>query len=233
MKPHVSILMVTSIDGRLHPSRFTASPDGTRRDWYGQYEKVHASLQADAWLVGRVTMAEMSKTGPHAPSEPWTVERPIHSAQTDAVTFAVALDPSGKLHFQGGKLSGDHVIVLLGRDTPDSHLAELAADGVSYIVSADAEFDIPSLLDELARKFGIRHLVVEGGAKTNGAFLAAQVVDELRVLVAPALDAAENVQGIVEYRHGLAGIVRMQLKSADVLDHGVVQLAYAVLPADI
>jgi riboflavin biosynthesis pyrimidine reductase len=232
MKPRVSILMVTSIDGRLHPSRFTASPDGTRRDWYGQYEKVHASLQADAWLVGRVTMAEMSKIGPHAPSAPWTVERPIHVAQTDAVTFAVALDPSGKLHFQGGKLSGDHVIVLVGRDTQDSHLAELAADGVSYIVSKDAEFDIPSLLDELARNFAITHLVVEGGAKTNGAFLAAQVVDELRVLVAPALDAAENVQGIVEYRPGLAGVVKMQLKSADVLDHGVVQLAYAVFSAD-
>jgi len=38
--------------------------DGTRRDWSEQYEKVHASLQANAWLVGRVTMAEMSRTGP-------------------------------------------------------------------------------------------------------------------------------------------------------------------------
>jgi riboflavin biosynthesis pyrimidine reductase len=232
MKPHVSILMVTSIDGRLHPSRFTASPDGTRRDWSGQYERVHASLQANAWLVGRVTMAEMSKTGPHAPSGPWKVARPIYVAETDAATFAVALDPSGKLHFQGGKLSGDHVIVLVGRDTSDSHLAELAADGVSYVVSAGAEFDIPSLLDVLARHFGITHLVVEGGAKTNGAFLAAHVVDELRVLVAPALDGAEQVQGIVDYRNGLAGIVRMKLKSADVLDHGVVQLAYVVLPPD-
>jgi riboflavin biosynthesis pyrimidine reductase len=232
MKPHVSILMVTSIDGRLHPSRFTASPDGTRRDWVGQYEKVHASLQANAWLVGRVTMAEMSKTGPHAPAGPWKVERPIHVAESDAATFAVALDPSGKLHFQGATLSGDHVIVLVGRETPDSHLAELAADGVSYIVSAGAELDIPSLLDVLARDFGITHLVVEGGAKTNGYFLAAQVVDELRVLVAPALDGAEQVQGIVDYRDGLAGLVRMRLKSADVLDHGVVQLAYTVSPAD-
>jgi riboflavin biosynthesis pyrimidine reductase len=117
----------------------------------------------------------------------------------------------------------------VGRDIPDSHLAELAADGVSYVVSAGAEFDIPSLLDVLARNFGITHLVVEGGAKTNGAFLAAQVVDELRVLVAPALDGAEQVQGIVDYKNGLAGVVRMQLKSADVLDHGVVQLEYAVL----
>jgi riboflavin biosynthesis pyrimidine reductase len=232
MKPHVSILMVTSIDGGLHPSRFTASPDGARGDWSGQYEKVHASLHANAWLVGRITMAEMSKTGPHASSGPWKVERPLHVAKADAATFAVALDLSGKLHFESGKLSGDHVIVLVGRDIPDSHLAELAADGVSYIVSAGAELDIPSLLDALAREFGITHLVVEGGAKTNGAFLAAQVVDELRVLVAPALDGAEQVQGIVDYRNGLAGVVRLRFKSADVLDHGVVKLAYAVLPPD-
>jgi riboflavin biosynthesis pyrimidine reductase len=230
MKPHVSILMVTSVDGRLHPSRFTASPDGSRRDWSEEYEKVHACLQANAWLVGRVTMAEMSKAGPHAPAAPWKVGRPTHVAKTDAVTFALALDPSGKLHFQGAKLSGDHIIALVGRDAPDSHLAELAADGISYIVSADAEFDIPNLLHVLARDFGIMHLVVEGGAKTNGAFLAAQVVDELRVLVAPALDGAEQVQGIVDYRNGLAGVVRMQFKSADVLDHGMVQLVYAVLP---
>jgi hypothetical protein len=95
--------------------------------------------------------------GPHPPSGPWKVERPIHVAKTDAATFAVALDPSGKLHFQGAKLSGDHIIALVGRDTPDSHLAELAAD---------------------------------------------------------------------------EGFVRLQFKSADVLDHGVVQLAYAVLPPD-
>jgi len=38
------------------------------------------------------------------------------------------------------------------------------------------------------------------------------------------------VQGIVDYRDGLAGVVEMQLKSADVLDHGVVQLTYTVLP---
>jgi len=231
MKPHITILMVTSIDGRLHPSRFTESPDGTRSDWSGQYEKVHASLKANAWLVGRVTMAEMSRAGAHAPSGPWKVQRPIHVAKTDAATFAIALDPSGKLHFQGAKLSGDQVIVLMGPAVPDSHLAELASDGVSYIISAGAELDIPSLLDVLAQEFGIKHLVVEGGAKTNGAFLAAQVVDELRVLVAPALDGAEQVQGIVDYRTGLAGVVKLQLKSAEVLDHGVVQLAYAVLPA--
>jgi len=232
MKPHVSILMVTSIDGRLHPSRFTSSPDGTRRDWSTQYEKVHSSLNSDAWLVGRVTMAEMSKAAAHPPSKHAAARRPLHVAKAGAQTFAVALDPSGKVHFERGDVGGDHVIVLLAHDVPDSHLAELAADGVSYIVAEKGDVDLAAALDVLAREFGIKHLVVEGGAATNGAFLAAGLVDELIVLVAPALDAGENVQGIVAYRDGLAGKTRLQFKSVDALGNGVVQLRYDVLPAE-
>jgi riboflavin biosynthesis pyrimidine reductase len=231
MKPRVSILMVTSLDGRLHPSRFTSSPDGGRREWSSQYEKVHASLGGDAWLVGRVTMAEISKAAAHPPSRHAAVRRPIHKARTDATSFAVALDPSGKVHYERGEVGGDHVIVLLGRDVPDNHLAELAADGVSYIVSETGDVDLSVALDLLAREFGIRHLVVEGGAATNGAFLVAGLVDEFCVLVAPALDGGEDVQGIVAWRDGLAGKTRLQFKSVNALDHGVVDLRYTVLPA--
>lgn len=228
MKPHVSILMLTSVDGSLHPSRFTTSPEGTRRDWSGQYEKVHASLHGNAWLVGRVTMAEMSKSAAHAPPAPWKVQKPIYIARINVQTFAIALDPAGKIHFQGGKAAGDDVIVLLGRDVADSHLAELAADGVSYIVSQDASIDVAAMLDILGRDFGIRHLIVEGGAGTNGTFLAAGVVDEFHVLVAPAVEGAPNLQGIVSHPGGLAGQVEFRLKSANALEHGVVHLTYEV-----
>jgi len=228
MKPHISILMLTSVDGSLHPSRYTTSPEGTRRDWSAQYEKVHASLHGNAWLVGRLTMAEMSKSGPHPPPAPWKVQKPIHIAKTGVQTYAVALDPGGKVHFQGGKVAGDDVIALLGPNVPDSHLAELAADGVSYIVSQGASIDLPAVLEVLARDFGIRHLIVEGGAATNGTFLAAGVVDDLHVLIAPAVEGPENLQGIVSHRDGLAGRVELKLKSANTLEHGVVHLTYEV-----
>jgi riboflavin biosynthesis pyrimidine reductase len=224
------MLMVTSIDGRLHPSRFTSSPDGTRRDWSTQYEKAHANLHSDAWLVGRVTMAEMSKATAHPPAKHGVVRRPLHVAKAGAKTFAVALDPSGKVHFERGDVAGDHVIVLLGKDVPDSHLAELAGDGVSYIVAEQNDIDLPAALDTLAREFGIKHLVVEGGAATNGTFLVAGVVDELIVLVAPALDGGENVQGIASYGDGLAGKTSLQFKSVNTLENGVVELRYTVLP---
>jgi riboflavin biosynthesis pyrimidine reductase len=177
-----------------------------------------------------VTMAEMSKAAAHPPAQHGAVQRPVHVAKTDAKTFAVAVDPSGKNHFAKGDVGGDHVIVLLGKDVPNSHLAELAGDGVSYIVSEQNEIDLAAALDMLARTFRIKHLVVEGGAATNGTFLVAGLVDEMIILMAPALDGGENVQGIVSSPDGLAGKVRLQLKSAKPLEHGLVDLRYTVLP---
>jgi riboflavin biosynthesis pyrimidine reductase len=228
MRPRVTMLMMGSVDGGLHPSRFTESPNGTRRDWTAQYAKVHAAIGANAWLVGRVTMAEMSNAEAHAPAKAKGVKRPLHVAKTTAPGFAVALDPAGKLHFKGDAVGGDHVVVLLGRHVPDSHLAELAGDGVSYIVSEAEEFEVASLLGVLGKEFGIKHLIVEGGAKTNGALLAAGVVDELKVLIAPALDSGERAERIVAYPEGLAGRVRLTFVATKALDHGVVVLTYKV-----
>ena len=99
MKPHVIMLMETSLDGRLHPSRWSESPDGTRQDWSKAYEAMHDKLAGDAWMVGRVTMAEMTKAAAHPPATPGTPPRPLHVARRDMQPYAIALDRSGKLHF--------------------------------------------------------------------------------------------------------------------------------------
>ena len=173
MKPQVICHMIASLDGSLHPSRCTTSPDGSRGEWSDIYEEVHRAFQADAWLVGRVTMAEMSKAGPHAPTQRGVVERPFHFAARGTGSYALALDPSGRLHFAKAEINGDHVVVLLGRDVPDSHLAELAGDGVSYIVAEAANIDLAAMLDVLGGELEIRRLLLEGGATINGAFFAA------------------------------------------------------------
>ncbi|TPK63607.1 RibD family protein [Mesorhizobium sp. B2-4-19] len=231
MKPHVICHMLASLDGGLHPSRYTTSPDGNRAEWSGLYEQIHGDLQGDAWIVGRVTMAEMSKAGAHPPAQIGKVERPHHFAQRDAGTYAVALDASGRLHFAKPDVGGDHVVVLLGRDVSDSHLAELAADGVSYIVSETAEIDLAAMLEVLGRELAIRRLLLEGGAGINGSFFAAGLVDELSLLVAPALDARARNQGFVEFgESGLAGKMQLSLTDCKTLAHGLIHLRYAVSP---
>ncbi|HVM83232.1 MAG TPA: RibD family protein [Candidatus Binatia bacterium] len=228
MKPEVIMLMESSLDGKLHPSRWTASPDGERRNWSTMYERVHESLAGDAWIVGRVTMQEMSKATAHPPADVRDVARPLHVAMRGAKSHAVVLDPSGRVHFAGGAVGGDHAIALLGRDVADAHLAELKADGVSYIVAAGAEIDLAAMLESLNRAFGIKRLLLEGGGAINGSFLAAGLVDEVNILVGPAFDGDVGQQGVVAYPGGLAGRCALSFRAATPVEFGMVHLRYAV-----
>ena len=228
MKPHVICHMVSSIDGRLAPSRWTRSPDGNRSEWSALYGVIHEQLAGDAWMVGRVTMAEMTKAVAHAPATFGVVARPHHFA-AKAAPFAIAVDSSGKLHFDRNHIDGDHIVVLLGRDVPDSHLAELAGDGISYVVSETPEIDIAVALDVLGREFGIRRLLLEGGGGINGSLFAAGLVDELSVLIAPALDGRSDSRAIVDSGDvGLSGKVELSLTACKQMAHGAIHLIYAV-----
>jgi riboflavin biosynthesis pyrimidine reductase len=227
MKPEVILLMESSLDGKLHPSRWTASPDGERRNWSALYERIHESLAGDAWIVGRVTMQEMSKAAAHPPVSVPPVQRPLHVADRAAKSYALTIDPTGRVHFAGGTVGGDHAIVLLGQDVGDAHLAELQADGVSYIVSEGPEIDLAAMLETLNRAFGIKRLLLEGGGAINGGFLAAGLVDEVNVLVAPAFDGDNSQQAIAAYPGGLAGKCELTFRSATPLEHGMVHLRYA------
>ncbi|WP_432431798.1 RibD family protein [Rhizobium leguminosarum] len=180
-------------------------------------------------MVGRVTMAEISKAGAHPPSEPTEARRPIHFARPGASSFAIAIDPSGKLHFSSDELYGDHVVVLLGCEVPDSHLAELAADGVSYVVSDKKEIDVGAMLVLLGKELGISRVLLEGGANVNGPLMAAGLVDELSLIVAPALEGNRGSDRIVEFgEEGLAGRVELSLLACEKLGHGAVHLRYSV-----
>ena len=70
-------------------------------------------------------------------------------------------------------MNGDHLVILLGHDVPDRHLAELASDGISYIVADGPEINLPAMLDVLGSELGIRRLLLEGGGGINSSFLAA------------------------------------------------------------
>jgi riboflavin biosynthesis pyrimidine reductase len=229
MKPYIVCHMIVSLDGRILPSRWTQSPDGERSDWSAAYAAIHEQLDVQGWIVGRVTMAEISRAEAHAPSAFAPPERPRHFASGSAKTYAIAVDPSGKLHFARPDIEGDAAVALLGGGVSDAHLAELAADGVSYIVSPGSEIDLAAALEALNQGLGVTRLALEGGGGVNAAFFAAGLVDEMSLLVAPALDGTSDSRALVEGA-ALAGAARLSLASCERLDHGLVHLRYMVSP---
>ena len=99
MRPYIICHMGTSIDGRLHPSRFTSPANGISRDMLrGHYERVHDQFGADGWIVGRMTMSEMAKGAERPVRDAPKVAREAHIAARDGRKLAIGIDPVSYTH---------------------------------------------------------------------------------------------------------------------------------------
>nr|WP_244435325.1 dihydrofolate reductase family protein [Methylobacterium sp. B34] len=223
--------MGSSIDGRLHPSRWTPPAAGVEDGLvHRYYEETAARLDTEGWIVGRTTMAEIAKGHPRkATAVPGDLRR-IHVGDRKGRDLAVAIDPHGKVHYGRDDAGGDHIVAVLGDGVPDAYLAELREDGVSYLFAGPDGRDLVGAMETLGETFGVRTLLLEGGGIINGAFLKAGLIDEVSLLVSPALDGLAGVPTIFEY-HGetderpAAGKALRHLQT-ETLEGGTVWLRY-------
>ncbi|MDA9413837.1 5-amino-6-(5-phosphoribosylamino)uracil reductase [Bradyrhizobium sp. CCBAU 11430] len=229
MKPYVVCHMMGPLDGQLLVEQWTPSTGQPYDALIAEYDRVHEQFGADAWISGRAVGAEFADGKPHSPIPIPSVERPVHVARSGADEYAVLIDPHGKLHWSGPKTYGAATIVLLGRDVPDAHLAELSSDGISYVTAASDKIDLVHALETLNTKFGIKRLILEGGAHTNAEFLEAGLVDEISLLLFPAICGRTSSRTIFGARpDGLADRLRLSMISSEVRQAGVMHLRYKV-----
>jgi riboflavin biosynthesis pyrimidine reductase len=178
--------MAPSVDGRIVVDRWP-----TVRPLTAEYERAAASFGADAWIIGRISMepyAGKAKVSSTRGSE--ALPREDFIAHHDAPSYAIAIDPSGKLRWEAGHIDEEHVVTVLTEQVPDRYLAFLRAKRVSYIFGGKRRIDLPTVLRKLRGRFGIRRLLLEGGGKINGSFLAADLIDEVSLLIVPVADGA-------------------------------------------
>lgn len=226
MKPYVICHMVSSLDGRILGSRWR--PQGI--DSGRLFERLHDEIGGDAWLVGRVTGQEFARaSAPYPqdsaerfPREPWLARR-------DAEAFGIVLDAHGKIAWGRADIGGDPIVVVLTEEVSDAHLAGLRAEGVSYIFAGKTQLDLAAALEILNRELGLKRLLLEGGGGANGAFLRAGLIDEISVVICPAVDGSKGAPSVFDSgdaNGGPAPIRSMQLLSNQALDGGAVWLRY-------
>jgi riboflavin biosynthesis pyrimidine reductase len=163
MRPTIICHMGTSIDGGLHPSRFTRPAAGVPAEALRRhYEAIHDRFEAEGWIVGRVTMAEMAKGRERSVAVNAPLAREPHLGQRNGRNLAVAIDPSGRVHYGKDNVGGDHVVAVLGEQVSDAYLAELREDGCSYIFAGPKGEDLPGAMAQLGNLFGVKKLLVEG-----------------------------------------------------------------------
>ncbi|WP_242359964.1 RibD family protein [Anaeromyxobacter sp. SG17] len=210
-RPYVICHMVPSVDGRI-------VTDGWRlpHGLLAEYERTAASFQADAWIIGRISMEPYAgKARLPASTRGARLPRTDFVARSDAPSYAVAIDPGGKLRWESAAIDGEHAVTVLTEQVPDRYLAFLRARGVSYLFGGKSRIDVPTVLRKLRSRFGIRRLLLEGGGKINGSFLAAGVIDELSVLVAPVADGGVGTPTLFDAREGPGPARHLKLVSVE------------------
>ena len=103
---------------------------------------------------------------------------------------------------------------------------------MSYIFAGKSQLDLALTLDILNGELGVKRLLLEGGGGTNGAFLRAGLIDELNLVLCPAVDGAKGAPSVFDSTQAEADqrapITTMTLESSQALEGGAMLLRYQI-----
>jgi riboflavin-specific deaminase-like protein len=181
-RPHVTLHYAQSIDGRIGlPGQRT--PLSSRAGFALAHR---ARAENDAVLVGRMTVQI---------DDP-QLAAPPDGPQPRRIVLASSLAvPAAARMLRGGP--GTLVLGVRGRAS-ERDAARLAEAGARVqLVEADASgwVSLPEALSIIGA-WGVRKLLVEGGASVLGSFLRMRLADEATVEIAPRLLGAPGVQSV-------------------------------------
>lgn len=240
-RPRIVCHMVSAIDGRLITNRWTqAAEDDDANLILSVYDEAAAEIGGDGWLVGRKTMQSVlpqidARAVPRgeAGDAPPARSRRSHVGRREGRGLAIAVDPKGRLAYSGPAIGDDHAVAILAEQVSDAYLAQLRERGVSYVFAGADGADLHAALAALKADFQVSSLMLQGGGIINGAFLRADLIDEISLLVFPGIDGLSGIPSIFECQDAAPDFLpargrKLRLLSCEVRRAGVVWLRYAV-----
>lgn len=221
-RPYIICHMMEAIDGRIdcaEMEKLTGSPE--------YYETLEA-LAAPTAVSGRVTAEiEMAEAGKFAAKDAPLGREAFHKA-AEAAGYTVVVDTKGTLLWPDQAGAAQPLLVLTSEAVAKDYLAYLEARHISWIACGKEHIDLARACEILAEGFGVARMSVVGGGTINAGFLAAGLLDEVSILLAPGIDGR---RGMTASFDGLAPETEpFQLTLIDVkaYENGAVWLRYKV-----
>ena len=135
----------------------------------------------------------------------------------------------GKLRWSRSDIEGDHLICVVSERVSVEYLEMLRNIGISYVVSGESEINLVEAVGLLAKHFGIRRLLLEGGGHINGAFLETGLVDEISLLVVPGIDGRHEIAAVFDgVSSPRSQAVPLKLKSVERREGDTLWMRYQV-----
>ena len=133
----------------------------------------------------------------------------------------VVIDSRGRTPLEATVLGDEaDTYVCVSEAAPRSRRDDLAADA-TVIVAGDERVDLPRAVAGL-EDAGLDRLMIEGGGELIFSFLAADLVDELRVFVGPLVIGGRDAPTLADGDGFLEDFPELTLEDVTELDEGVV-----------
>lgn len=210
-RPFTRMLVAVSLDGKIAPRRKPGQPNPVGPSLIDpEIMELHNSqrAKADGIMVGRnCILLDDSRL---------TLRNKESNNPTRIVLDGLAEVPPTARAF--GREA--RTIVAVTPDASSDRVAAFREKGADIVTGGRGRFvDLPYLMHELHSRFGIGHLLVEGGGTVHRSMIAAELYDEIHLIVCPFVIGGSTSITPVErnsfWPHGR--IPRYQLDSAEVL----------------
>lgn len=220
MKPYIICHMVASIDGRIDCSMV----DKISGD---EYYSTLASLDCPTSIEGKIiTEHYHALPGHYQPKNMAHVGKETWHKAVDSDAYQLCPDTRGTLLWDAAQQ--EPMLILLSEQAPAEYLEYLRGLNFSYIVAGSERIDLKRAMEILNKEFGVERMAVLGGGKINGGFLAAGLIDEISLLLAPGVDGRTGQPALFD---GIANSASykpfpLKLKSVETVGDGVLWIRY-------
>lgn len=144
--------------------------------------------------------------------------------------LCVCFDRFGKLRWDSPIMpyAGHESLILevLTEQVPPEFLAYLDELGIPYLFAGKSEFDPALFLRKLKEQYHVDTFALCGGAEINAAFFKADLVDEISLVIGPAIDGNRHALTFVGTEEADSFPKYFKLKAVEQLEHSGVVLRY-------
>ncbi len=188
-RPTVTVHMNVSIDGKIDGEFFGGARGKVTSKLYSDELFKMATVNANGAITakkyharGTLDLARFEEAAAQLTYDDWR-------GDVQSETWDVVFDRRGTCAWEGntfeygGKVS--RVVEVVTRRAPLAYLAFLRSMEIPYLVCGDDELDCEMALEKLGDQFGVESIALGGGARINGTFLEAGLVDRISLVVQP------------------------------------------------
>ena len=220
-RPYIICHMMISVDGRIDCAMTEQLPGVS--DYYRTLDE----LNVPTTVSGRVTAElEMANPGAFEAKDKTAFGREGFSKAADSTGYEVVIDTHGKLLWPDASGMNKPYLIITSENVAKEYLDYLDGKHISWIATGKNKVNLERAMEILFSQFGAERVGVVGGPAINTAFLNAQLLDEISILIGAGIDGRMQMPSVFDGRDMDYPLTQLSLSDVQRFDSGAVWLRY-------